>query len=144
MTREYNKIEISALQQLADFNDIFYSGFVISDSKTKKNKTTPVKLKESADLFIDIFCQNNFADTDYSIIQNEPRDFETAQKWIDQISIDTVLKCLTYIIWNNKIDDGYFIKKIEDGLIKKYLGRLQNILKENKMQSSQQAKRIIV
>ncbi len=142
MTRKYNKIEINALQQLADFNDIFYPSLVIDDTLIRKTKNPEGKLVESADAFIDIFCQNNFADTDYSIMQSEPRDYETAQKWIDQISIDTVLKCLTYIIWNNKIDNGYFIKKIEDGLVKRHLGRLQNILKENKLPSNQHTKPI--
>ena len=111
MTREYSKIEIEALQQLAQFRDIFYPDLSSHGYKPEKTKAHFNTLKEAADTFTEVFCQNNFADSDYSIMQNEPREFETPDHWINQINIDTILKCLTYIIWNNKIDDGYFLKK---------------------------------
>ena len=143
MTRKYNKIEINALQKLADFRNIFYQDLLIDEPGTKKSKVPTNKCNEDVVVFIEIFCQNNFADTDYSIMQHGPREFKTTDQWIDQVNIDTVLKCLTYIIWNNKIDEGYFLKKIEDGLVKKYLTRLQNILTEQKLQLKEQAVPVI-
>ncbi|MEP7319079.1 MAG: DUF6508 domain-containing protein [Panacibacter sp.] len=133
MIQEYSSYEISALQQLAGFRYIFYADVQKPDAKNKRDKEGDFILHQSIDSFIEIFCQNNFADTDYSVIQNRPLEFESADRWIDQINIDTVLKCLTYIIWNNKIDEGYFLKKIHDGLIEKHLSRLENILNENNM-----------
>ncbi len=134
MIKEYTSYELSALQQLAGYRHIFYDDALKDDIKSKKTKDRDTALQKSIDNFIEIFCQNNFADTDYSVIQNRPTEFESADHWINQINVDTVLKCLTYIIWNNKIDEGYFLKKINDKLIDKHLSRLENILAENKVQ----------
>lgn len=134
MIKEYTSYELSALQQLAGYRHIFYDDTLKADIKGKKAKGSDAALQKSIDNFIEIFCQNNFADTDYSIIQNRPSEFESADHWINQINVDTVLKCLTYIIWNNKIDEGYFLKKINDKLIDKHLARLENILAENMVQ----------
>ena len=131
MKREYSKNEFKALEQLAGFRDIFYQHLSVPGSKIK-NSNNDAELKKSAHNFIEIFCENNFADTDYSIIQLEPREFETADLWINQINIDTVLKCLTYLIWNNKIYEGYCLKIIKDGLVVKHLSRLKNIVEEQK------------
>lgn len=132
MKREYSKNEFKALEQLAGFRDIFYQYLSVPGSKIKNSNNNDAELKKSAHIFIEIFCENNFADTDYSIIQLEPREFETPDLWINQINIDTVLKCLTYLIWNNRIDEGYFLKKIKDGLVIKHLSRLKNIVEEQK------------
>ena len=139
MTQEYSSYELEALQQLAGFRYIFYADTV----KSKKLKDRDVVLQKSIDSFIEIFCQNNFADTDYSIIQNRPQEFESADHWINQINIDTVLKCLTYIIWNNKIDEGYFLKKINDKLLEKHLIRLEKILAESRGQILINSKQMI-
>lgn len=129
MTREFSESGIRYLKKLADFKDIFLYDARHFDS-SRARKSHDIKLILSIELFIEIFCQNDFADTDYSIIQNESREFESADKWINQIGIETILKGLTYIIWSNKIEEGYFLKKIKDKLVYKYLTRLSNILHE--------------
>lgn len=143
MIKEYSSYELSALQQLAGYRHIFYDDTLKADIKSKKTKDRDTALQKSIDNFIEIFCQNNFADTDYSVIQNRPKEFESADLWINQINVDTVLKCLTYIIWNNKIDEGYFLKKINDKLVEKHLTRLENILTEDKVRIKSNPKQMM-
>ena len=132
--KDYSSYELKALQELAGYRNIFYDRLLPTGNKDRKVKPDTISLQKSIDTFIEIFCQNNFADADYTIIQNGPREFETAEDWINQINIDTVLKCLTYIIWTDKSNNGYFMKSIKSKLIDKHLTRLENILIEQHSQ----------
>lgn len=95
-----------------------------------------VLLRKEIEKFSDIFCSNDFADSDYSIMQKEPADFETIKQWIEQISIPTILKCFTYCIWTDKIAEGYFERKIDDGTLEMLLLRLENILHSGDIEPS--------
>lgn len=81
--------------------------------------------------FSDIFCTNDFADSDYTIIQTEPYSFESKELWFKQVSLSTIFKCFTYIIWTSKANNGYLIRKIKDGTIFHLLERLEIILVNN-------------
>ena len=129
MIKQYSSYQLRALQQLADFRHIFYD--------ENRNVRTD-QLQRFITFFIEIFCQNNFADSDYSTIQKKPKQFATPDQWINEFDIDTVLKFLTYYIWTNKSHDGYFIRKIKDKTVHKYLERLNQILSENPAQSKVQ------
>ena len=129
MIKQYSSYQLRALQQLADFRHIFYD--------ENRNVRTD-QLQRFITFFIEIFCQNNFADSDYSTIQKKPKQFATPDQWIKEFDIDTVLKFLTYYIWTNKSHDGYFIRKIKDKTVHKYLERLNQILSENPAQSKVQ------
>ncbi len=128
--KDYSLYEIKALHELAGYRNIFYECLKQSEVKDRKVKAANTSLQKSIETFTEIFCQNNFADADYTIIQNGPRGFKTAEEWINQNNIETVLKCLTYIIWTDKSINGYFIRSIKNRLIDKHLTRLENILSE--------------
>ncbi len=90
-------------------------------------------MKNKKDLvqgFIDIFCEHNFADTDYNIIQQELMEFDSIDEWINQASLPAILKCLTYFIWTDKIMEGYFVSRIETQSVDKLLRRLETLIKE--------------
>ena len=133
MIKQYSSYQLRALQQLADFRHIFYD--------ENRNVRTD-QLQRFITFFIEIFCQNNFADSDYSTIQKKPKQFATPDQWINEFDIDTVLKFLTYYIWTNKSHDGYFIRKIKDKTVHKYLERLNQILSENPAQSKVQVSNV--
>jgi len=92
---------------------------------------SPKKIKHDViEKFIEIFCTHNFADTDYSMIQQEPLEYDTLDEWIEQASVDAILKSFTYFIWTDKILEGYFRSRIETNIVDKLLVRLEMLLKE--------------
>ena len=122
MMHSFSSYQINALKQLAAYRKKFYDGGLsISLKKAKKDPTQE---------FIDIFCEHNFADTDYNIIQQELIEFDSIEAWINQASITTILKCLTYFIWTDKIMEGYFKTRIENRSVDALLTRLEALLKE--------------
>lgn len=125
MLNELSSYQVSALVQLTAYRKKFYDERVFLPSKKVK--------KDPVQEFIDIFCEHNFADTDYSIIQQEPLEFETLEAWINQASLPAILKCFTYYIWTDKIMDGYFKTRIENRVIDKLLLRLETLLKEEEL-----------
>jgi len=125
MIQQYTSYQLKALQQLADFRSIFYD--------EGKNVRTDL-LQRAINSFVELFCQNHFADSDYSTIQKKPNHFSPADQSINELDIDTILKFLTYYIWTNKSHDGYLIRKIKDKTIQKFLERLNKILSENYQQ----------
>jgi hypothetical protein len=131
MMQQYTSYQLNALQQLADFRSIFYD---------EGENVRPERLQKAISSFIELFCQNHFADSDYTAIQKKPKQFNTADQWINEFDIDTILKFLTYYIWTNKSHDGYFIRKIKDKTVHKHLERLNQILakqyEQNKAQQS--------
>lgn len=93
----------------------------------------PLKEKTEKEFagFSDIFCENDFADSDYTIIQTEPFRFESRELWFEQVSLSTIFKCFTYIIWTSKANKEYLIRKVKDGTIFYLLQRLEVILINN-------------
>lgn len=123
MLNTFSSYQINALKQLTAYRKKFYDGGTLH--AYKKAKKDPVQE------FIDIFCEHNFADTDYNIIQQELLAFDTIEEWVNQASLPAILKCLTYFIWTDKIMEGYFRTRIENKSVDKLLMRLEALLKED-------------
>lgn len=123
MLSTFSSYQINALKQLTVYRKKFYDGGVLSS--LKKLRKDPIQE------FIDIFCEHNFADTDYNIIQQELLEFDTIEAWVNQASLAAILKCLTYFIWTDKIMEGYFKTRIENKSVDKLLMRLEALLKED-------------
>ncbi len=119
--------QVYGLQKLASFRKKFYGSEHHWLTKPATKKTSREKLMQE---FVDIFCEHNFADTDYSVIQQEPLEFETMDEWIQQASVSAILKSFTYFIWTDKIVEGYFIGRIENRTVEKLLLRLEVAIKE--------------
>lgn len=131
MSQEFNQYQIAALQQLADYRSVFKRGDSALSLKTKPVKGSKITLQQFIDSFIEIFCQNNFADNDYSFIQHRPNDNAALEEWIKNIDIKTILQCFTYAIWTDKTFDGYFLRKINDKSAELLLIRLHELLNEH-------------
>ena len=144
MPQEFNQYQIAALQQLADYRGVFKTGGLPLTLKTKPVKGSKVTLQQFMDSFIEIFCQNNFADTDYSIIQNKPSGNPRMQEWVKGIDIKIILQCFTYAIWTDKTFEGYFLRKINDGSVELLLVRLNEILFQNYRQTNLQRTKVTV
>lgn len=94
------------------------------------NTFAPVT-EEDINNFTSVFCDHQLADTDYDIIQKEAFNFNSPEDYIEQSQVDVILKAITYIIWTDRIVEGYFYAKIHDGILFKLLSRLEKLLKGN-------------
>ena len=132
MPKELHPYELKALRQLAAYKHILTPDFVPPTRHANRQSV----LEESITTFTEIFCQENFANTDYSILQARQYKTSTLQDWIDDLNIDLILQCLTYVIWTNKSMNGYFMQKVEDRFMEKILHRLDLLLAENTSKES--------
>ena len=139
--KEFSSFEISALQQLANFRAIFSMENI---KKLKTEKDNIPAFQNSIEKFIEIFCQHDFADANYTALQTGPKAFASTDLWLNQINIETILQYLTYIIWTNKSIKGYFLKKVKDKTLVKILNRLDKILSTYYMHSKFQCTNVIV
>jgi hypothetical protein len=81
--------------------------------------------KKQAQSFINIFCEHLLADTDYDVIQQNTIQYNAPEHYIDQMSLDVILKTITFIIWTDRSVEGYFFAKIHDSTIFRLLSRLE-------------------
>lgn len=84
--------------------------------------------KKEAQSFINIFCEHLLADTDYDVIRQETIQYNAQQQHIDQMSLDVILKTLTFIIWTDRSVEGYFFAKINDNTLFHLLSRLETLV----------------
>ncbi|HEY6977719.1 MAG TPA: DUF6508 domain-containing protein [Chitinophagaceae bacterium] len=124
MPKDYTTYQLKSLLQLADFRNKFYDIHTSEPNIGKKREDT-LALKKSIHSFIRVFCENHFADSDYTILQKELRS-NYATEWFNRLSLDVILKLITYIIWTDKSMKGYFLKRIEDKTMLKLLIRLEH------------------
>lgn len=82
-------------------------------------------LKKQIQAFVNIFCEHQLADTDYDIIQTDNRKYASIEQHIQHMPLEVVLKFLTFIIWTDRIVDGYFFAKIHDKTMYWLLSRLE-------------------
>lgn len=130
MLQQYSQSELQALKKLADYRNIFSASNALPKAKRSAKPNNDNDLRGNIEQFIELFCGHNFADTDYSVIQNDQHSIESPEEWINCMSPETIMKCITYVIWTNKSIKGYFVKKINDRFLEKVLTRLHNILTE--------------
>lgn len=128
MINDFTQYQIFGLKKLASYRKKFY-GYDALHLTPRQHFLSKQKLIEE---FTDIFCEHNFADTDYSAIQQEPLEFDSMEAWIQQASISSILKCFTYFIWTDKIVEGYFSGRVDNFIVEKLLLRLEEaIMEEN-------------
>lgn len=82
-------------------------------------------LKKQVQAFINIFCEYQLADTDYDVIQTDNRKYASTEQHIEHMPLEVVLKFLTFIIWTDRIVDGYFFAKIHDKTMYWLLSRIE-------------------
>jgi hypothetical protein len=66
--------------------------------------------------FINTFCEHDLADTDYTIQGNS-----LDMNFTKSLSVKDILKMLTYIIWTDKIVDGFFLARTKDDTVSRLL-----------------------
>jgi hypothetical protein len=125
----YNNFTIyqrDGLLKLITYKDHFKK----SDSKNALPTSLSDKINRAliSQEFIEVFCSYDLANTDYAAIQIEPLNYASFEEWVETINIETILKSITYIIWTDRIVDGYFNAKIEDHSLFFLLARLEKLL----------------
>jgi len=123
MVSTFSSYQINALKQLTAYRKKFYdTGTLFALKKARK---------DPAQEFIDIFCEHNFADTDYNIIQQELMEFDSMEAWVNQASLPAIIKCLTYFIWTDRIIEGYLINRVKDNSLSILLNQLKDVLERS-------------
>ena len=123
-----NSYELQGLHQLISYRKQFYpeensaSGFLLV--KRRKQKT----LEEIMNSFVNVFCQHNFANTDYSGLVELNKKHSSDKEVIENMSADTILKALTYIIWTDITNAGFFESMIKNYTLFYLLSRLELLM----------------
>ncbi len=84
--------------------------------------------KEAVAEFTRIFCDHLLADTDYAVLQKEEAQYQSSLHHIANMQLDVILKVLTYIIWTDRIIEGYFASRVKDKTVSTLLNRLEVLL----------------
>lgn len=79
------------------------------------------------DTFINTFCNFELADNDYMNIHLEANQYSRGKSLFANTTIKKILKHLTYIIWTDKLVDGYFPARVKDQTIYHILNRLAEL-----------------
>lgn len=128
MQKQFSQYQINGLVKLVGFKLNFKPSQETSIEPGGIQQQTIASFKSIIQQFTEIFCGYDLADTDYMIIQTEPYLFDSFKHWIEQTNLETILKSLTYIIWTDKIIEGYMTAKTKDGTIYQLLSRLEYLL----------------
>lgn len=123
--KTFSRYDLNGLKQLVALKEHFN---IAAGPVYLSNSKKTVEYFNNEVFFTQLFCQYNFANTDYSFIQSERKKFPSFAEWLKQINTDTILQCFTYIIWTNSFVPGYFQKKIIDATIYQLLSRLEELL----------------
>ncbi len=79
------------------------------------------------DTLVNTFCSYELADNDYMNIHLEANQYSSNPELFVNTTIEKLLKHLTYIIWTDKLVDGYLPARIKDQTIYKILNRLSEL-----------------
>ena len=125
-----NSYEIQGLLQLISYKKLFYpeeesaSAFLF----IKRMKQKP--LQDVKYSFIDIFCQHNFANTDYSGLGELNKKTSSDEEVITKMDIEVLLKAFTYIIWTDKTNEGFFEHLVKNYTFLHLFNRLEFLVAE--------------
>jgi hypothetical protein len=113
----------SGLKRLSSFKQAFFSDNDIVDNGTLHD-------------FVNLFCEYQLADNNYMNIHHEASLHTNDDGWFDGLTVDEVLRLITYIIWTDKFVDGFLTTKVKDKTLYHLLVRLENIQRDPAMPAS--------
>jgi hypothetical protein len=96
------------------------------DTKNAQKKN-PFEYSNLIDHFVNTFCEYELADSDYMSIHLEANQYNTARNSFSSASLENILKHLTYIIWTDRVVEGYLPAKIKDQTLYHLLDRLSQL-----------------
>jgi len=92
--------------------------------------------KENIDQFINTFCEYQLADNDYMNIEVNSEFNKVNAKSFYQLTLEKVLKHITYIIWTDKVVPDYFADRVRDNTIYHLLNRLERLELEDAIRNA--------
>jgi hypothetical protein len=118
--------KLTGIQRILSYKTAFEPEVLSNRNNTPKKRIS----KEIAE-FINLFCEYQLADNNYMDLQIKARQYRTnLQEWYNSLTIDEVLKSLTYIIWTDKFVENYLASRIEDSSVYFLLSRLDLLQSE--------------
>lgn len=77
--------------------------------------------------FVNLFCEYQLADNNYMDIHLQANVNGNKEEWFTTLSLDEILRYITYIIWTDKFSEGFLSSKIQDKTLYRLLTRLEEI-----------------
>lgn len=111
MTTASLEYKLTGIQRLSGYKESFDAS----------GKPDPIAINE----FVNLFCEYQLADNNYMNIHQEATLHQHDIKWYSSLSLDEVLRFITYIIWTDKFLDGYLTSKVADQTLYHLLSRLE-------------------
>lgn len=131
MNNYYTSYQLQGLDKLLSFKPRFEHPRAKTVSHAGKTAAQQASLnKETVQEFTRVFCDHLLADTDYAALQKEEFKYQSPLH-IANMQLDVILKVLTYIIWTDRIVEGYFLARIKDMTLVTILNRLEVLLMHN-------------
>jgi hypothetical protein len=116
----YNPYKTKGIHNIISYKNVFET-----DNKKKLPDDNII------DTFINTFCEYELADNDYVQLLDISNLANSNNEWFNQLSVEQVLKLLTYIIWTDKVVNNYFISRVKDSTVFLLLSRLEEIERSN-------------
>ncbi len=126
LNENLTKYQSEGLRKLIRYN----RKYPLNDNAYKSNR-------KIIDEFITLFCEYDLADNDYMAIQLAANGNNSLTNYIFQnkLSLEYILKCITYIIWTDRIVDNYLYNRLKDNTFVELMSQLEELLsKEQKME----------
>lgn len=77
--------------------------------------------------FVNLFCEYQLADNNYMNIHQQAIDHPDHEDWFSNLSLQEVLRYITYIIWTDRFIENFLLKKISDATMQRLLNRLYEL-----------------
>jgi len=90
-------------------------------------KNHEVHYSNMIDTLVNTFCSYELADNNYITIHLEASQYSNNKLLFANTTIDKLLKHLTYIIWTDKVVDGYLPARVKDQTVYNILNRLSEL-----------------
>lgn len=126
MPQKLTRHQVNGIKKLVPFKKFFKKEK--SEAVIHLYQKTKPEDNKNAQKFIETFCGHNLADTDYGLIQSDINHYDSLKQFVNEASIETILKYLTYVIWTDKFINGYFSAKVNDHTIYYLIDRLEVLL----------------
>ncbi|MEX6687025.1 hypothetical protein QTN47_05945 [Danxiaibacter flavus] len=126
LNENLTKYQSEGLRKLIRYN----RKYPLNDTAYKSNR-------KIIDEFITLFCEYDLADNDYMAIQLAANNNNSLTNYIfkNKLSLASILKCITYIIWTDRIVDNYLYNRLKDNTLIELMNQLEELLsKEQKME----------
>jgi len=103
----------TGLQRLAHFKQYFIPAGKVNNSIVED--------------FVNLFCEYQLADNNYMGLQQEAMQHSRDEQWFFQLDMQETIRYITYIVWTDRLNEGFLQARIKDRTMYNLLSRLEQL-----------------